>query len=62
MFCVSSPTFGLSLLGVTTMKTSLDSLGGHSYGSFMTAHLLSHTSLFSAGVGRSGAFNRTLTP
>lgn len=37
-------------------------VGGHSYGSFMTAHLLSHTSLFSAGIGRSGAFNRTLTP
>ena len=37
-------------------------VGGHSYGSFMTAHLLSHTSLFAAGIGRSGAFNRTLTP
>lgn len=37
-------------------------VGGHSYGSFMTAHLLSHTSLFSAAIGRSGAFNRTLTP
>lgn len=37
-------------------------VGGHSYGSFMTSHLLSHTSLFSAGIGRSGAFNRTLTP
>ena len=37
-------------------------VGGHSYGSFMTSHLLSHTSLFAAGIGRSGAFNRTLTP
>lgn len=37
-------------------------VGGHSYGSFMTAHLLSHTDLFAAGIGRSGAFNRTLTP
>lgn len=37
-------------------------VGGHSYGSFMTAHLLSHTGLFAAGIGRSGAFNRTLTP
>lgn len=37
-------------------------VGGHSYGSFMTAHLLSHTNLFAAGIGRSGAFNRTLTP
>eukprot|EP00579_Thalassiosira_antarctica_P008587 CAMPEP_0201882314 /NCGR_PEP_ID=MMETSP0902-20130614/13600_1 /ASSEMBLY_ACC=CAM_ASM_000551 /TAXON_ID=420261 /ORGANISM="Thalassiosira antarctica, Strain CCMP982" /LENGTH=818 /DNA_ID=CAMNT_0048410771 /DNA_START=53 /DNA_END=2509 /DNA_ORIENTATION=+ len=37
-------------------------VGGHSYGSFMTSHLLSHTNLFAAGIGRSGAFNRTLTP
>lgn len=37
-------------------------VGGHSYGAFMTAHLLSHTSLFAAGISRSGAFNRTLTP
>jgi len=37
-------------------------VGGHSYGSFMTSHLLSHTDLFAAGIGRSGAFNRTLTP
>lgn len=37
-------------------------VGGHSYGAFMTAHLLSHTSLFKAGVARSGAYNRTLTP
>lgn len=37
-------------------------VGGHSYGAFMTAHLLSHTSLFKAGLARSGAYNRTLTP
>lgn len=37
-------------------------IGGHSYGAFMTAHLLSHTSLFNAGIARSGAYNRTLTP
>lgn len=36
--------------------------GGHSYGAFMTAHLLSHTKLFKAGIARSGAYNRTLTP
>lgn len=37
-------------------------VGGHSYGAFMTAHLLAHTNLFKAGVARSGAYNRTLTP
>jgi dipeptidyl aminopeptidase/acylaminoacyl peptidase len=37
-------------------------VGGHSYGAFMTAHLLSHTNLFKAGIARSGAYNRTLTP
>ncbi len=36
--------------------------GGHSYGAFMTANLLSHSDLFAAGIARSGAFNRTLTP
>jgi len=37
-------------------------VSGHSYGAFMTAHLLSHTRLFAAGIARSGAYNRTLTP
>ncbi len=37
-------------------------VGGHSYGAFMTANLLAHSSLFAAGVARSGAYNRTLTP
>ncbi|MBS14353.1 MAG: S9 family peptidase [Gemmatimonadetes bacterium] len=37
-------------------------VGGHSYGAFMTANLLAHTDLFAAGVARSGAYNRTLTP
>jgi dipeptidyl aminopeptidase/acylaminoacyl peptidase len=37
-------------------------IGGHSYGAFMAANLLSHTSLFAAGIARSGAYNRTLTP
>jgi dipeptidyl aminopeptidase/acylaminoacyl peptidase len=37
-------------------------IGGHSYGAFMTANLLAHTRLFKAGVARSGAYNRTLTP
>ena len=35
---------------------------GHSYGAFMAANLLAHTDLFKAGVARSGAYNRTLTP
>lgn len=38
------------------------SIGGHSYGAFMTANLLSHSRLFKAGIARSGAYNRTLTP
>ena len=37
-------------------------VGGHSYGAFMTANLLAHTDLFKAGIARSGAYNRTLTP
>ncbi|MCU0422029.1 MAG: prolyl oligopeptidase family serine peptidase [Bacteroidia bacterium] len=51
---------------------TLDSMGiidpkrcavmGHSYGAFMTANLLAHSGLFAAGIARSGAYNRTLTP
>lgn len=37
-------------------------VAGHSYGAFMVANLLAHTELFRAGVGLSGAYNRTLTP
>src|SRR5579871_106533 len=37
-------------------------VGGHSYGSFMTANLLAHTDLFRGGIAESGAHNRTLTP
>lgn len=37
-------------------------VGGHSYGAFMTVHLLSHSNIFCAGIARSGAYNRTLTP
>jgi dipeptidyl aminopeptidase/acylaminoacyl peptidase len=37
-------------------------VGGHSYGAFMTANLLANTRLFRAGIARSGAYNRTLTP
>jgi dipeptidyl aminopeptidase/acylaminoacyl peptidase len=42
--------------------TSRMAVGGHSYGAFMTANLLTHTHLFKAGIARSGAYNRTLTP
>ncbi len=37
-------------------------VGGHSYGAFMTANLMAHSRLFRAGIARSGAYNRTLTP
>ena len=37
-------------------------VGGHSYGAFMTVNLLAHCDLFAAGIARSGAYNRTLTP
>lgn len=35
---------------------------GHSYGAFMTVNLLAPSTLFKAGIARSGAYNRTLTP
>ena len=47
-------------LGVTDPERV--AVGGHSYGAFMTANLLAHTRLFRAGIARSGAYNRTLTP
>ena len=37
-------------------------VGGHSYGAFLAANLLAHSDMFQAGVARSGAYNRTLTP
>ncbi|QIL38779.1 prolyl oligopeptidase family serine peptidase [Pedobacter sp. HDW13] len=50
----------LADLGVGDKKRM--AVGGHSYGAFMTANLLAHTNLFAAGIARSGAYNRTLTP
>ncbi|SEG48196.1 alpha/beta hydrolase family protein [Sphingobacterium lactis] len=44
------------------VDTARVAVGGHSYGAFMTAHLLSNSNLFAAGIARSGAYNRTLTP
>ncbi|MGF1512243.1 MAG: prolyl oligopeptidase family serine peptidase [Elainellaceae cyanobacterium] len=37
-------------------------VGGHSYGAFTAANLLAHSDLFCAGIARSGAYNRSLTP
>jgi dipeptidyl aminopeptidase/acylaminoacyl peptidase len=37
-------------------------IGGHSYGAFTAANLLAHTDFFAAGIARSGAYNRSLTP
>jgi dipeptidyl aminopeptidase/acylaminoacyl peptidase len=50
----------LDQMGVVDPKRVL--VGGHSYGAFMTANLLAHTDVFLAGIARSGAYNRTLTP
>jgi dipeptidyl aminopeptidase/acylaminoacyl peptidase len=50
----------LTRRGVTDPKRV--AVGGHSYGAFMTANLLAHSRLFRAGIARSGAYNRTLTP
>jgi len=50
----------LDRLGVADPKRV--GVGGHSYGAFMTANLLAHCDLFAAGIARSGAYNRTLTP
>ena len=47
-------------LGVSDRQQMV--VGGHSYGAFMTVNLLAHTDLFKAGIARSGAYNRTLTP
>ncbi len=50
----------LAAMGVADRKRM--AIGGHSYGAFMTANLLAHSRLFAAGIARSGAYNRTLTP
>lgn len=50
----------LTELGIGDPKRM--AIGGHSYGAFMTANLMAHSDLFAAGIARSGAYNRTLTP
>ncbi|MEM6928275.1 MAG: prolyl oligopeptidase family serine peptidase, partial [Myxococcota bacterium] len=47
-------------MGVTDPERTV--IGGHSYGAFMVANLLAHSDLFQAGIARSGAYNRSLTP
>lgn len=51
--------YGASLGVVDPTRVAV---GGHSYGAFMTGNLLAHSDLFRAGIARSGAYNRTLTP
>ena len=53
-------------LGITAAEGDIVTftvpVAGHSYGAFMVANLLAHTDIFAAGIARSGAYNRTLTP
>ncbi|HEY0711116.1 MAG TPA: prolyl oligopeptidase family serine peptidase, partial [Polyangia bacterium] len=51
-----------AVVGLGVADRERIAIGGHSYGAFMTANLLAHTDLFRAGIARSGAYNRTLTP
>ena len=51
-----------ALVNIGVADTNRIAIGGHSYGAFMTANLLAHTDYFVAGIARSGAYNRTLTP
>jgi len=50
----------LDAMGVIDRRRVL--VMGHSYGAFMTANLLAHSDDFAAGIARSGAYNRSLTP
>jgi dipeptidyl aminopeptidase/acylaminoacyl peptidase len=51
-----------TLVAMGVADRSRIGIGGHSYGAFMTANLLAHSDIFRAGIARSGAYNRTLTP
>ncbi|HEV3386580.1 MAG TPA: prolyl oligopeptidase family serine peptidase, partial [Gemmata sp.] len=59
---VSNAKAALDKAGELGVDTSHVGVMGHSYGAFMTANLLAHSNLFRAGIARSGAYNRTLTP
>ena len=50
------------IVGMGVADRDRIAVGGHSYGAFMTANLLAHSNIFRAGIARSGAYNRTLTP
>jgi dipeptidyl aminopeptidase/acylaminoacyl peptidase len=60
--CQAARTHIQALDEMGIIDPSRVAVGGHSYGAFMTANLLAHTDLFAAGIARSGAYNRTLTP
>ena len=51
-----------AVVGMGVTDRDRIAIGGHGYGAFMTANLLAHSDLFKAGIARSGAYNRTLTP
>ncbi|MCU0607766.1 MAG: prolyl oligopeptidase family serine peptidase, partial [Candidatus Edwardsbacteria bacterium] len=51
-----------AVAGMGVADSTRVAVGGHSYGAFMTANLLTHSGLFRAGIAQSGAYNRTLTP
>ena len=60
---VSSATAAVdAVVGMGVADRDRIAIGGHSYGAFMAANLLAHSDLFKAGIARSGAYNRTLTP
>lgn len=60
---VTSAEAALAALDATgCVDTERVAVAGHSYGAFMTANLLAHSNLFRAGIARSGAYNRSLTP
>ena len=62
LFCRDVPEPNTHHARVCVYGAGKIAVGGHSYGAFMTAHLLAHSDLFAAGLARSGAYNRTLTP
>jgi len=60
--CAGAAAHVKALAGAGIADPAKVAVAGHSYGAFMTANLLAHTDLFAAGIARSGAYNRTLTP
>lgn len=44
------------------IDTNKVAIMGHSYGAFMVANMVTHSSLFKTGIAISGAYNRSLTP